>query len=123
MSSGDMHVEGGDLRALAAELTAAGPLARLKATRVVRKAAYDVVAGGQQRVPVDTGATRNSIHATFWRHGDEFGADIGPTTSYSPYLEFGTSRMPPRPYMGPALDKVSGPFGQAIEALGGDVLP
>ena len=56
---------------------------------VVYKTAHDVEAGAKQRVPVDTGATKSSIQVF---PEDELTAYVGPTTSYAPFIEFGTGR-------------------------------
>lgn len=85
---------------------------------VVRRSAHAIEGAGQQLVRVDTGATKNSIGVDFRGDGrfSEFSAEIGPTTEWAPFLEWGTSRMAPHAFMGPALDRHSGDFVAAIEA-------
>ena len=118
-----------EVRALAADLSKAGPATARKAQQVVAKAAADVqrtgAATAQQlfKPPPEgasTGATANSIGVDIEDGG--LAASIGPTTSYAPYLEFGTRRMSPRPFMGPALDAVEPSFTAAMGQLGGDIL-
>ena len=119
-----------EVRALAADLSKAGPATARKAQQVVAKAAADVqrtgAATAQQlfKPPPEgasTGATANSIGVDLEDGG--LAASIGPTTSYAPYLEFGTRRMPsPRPFMGPALAAVEPSFTAAMGQLGGDIL-
>lgn len=104
-----------DIPTLTADLAAHSIKALGLAGTVVRTAAYKVAADAQQLVPVDTGATKNSIHVTTKAGGLE--ADIGPTTSYAPFLEFGTSRMAPRPYMSPALDRNAEGFTAAVAQI------
>lgn len=53
--------------------------------------------------PVDTGNLRNSIsHAN-----DKDSAYIGSNVEYAPYVELGTKRMKPRPYLKPAATEHS----------------
>nr|DAF00001.1 MAG TPA: putative tail component [Caudoviricetes sp.] len=115
-----MDFETGELRRLAVNLGAAGREATQKAQAVVAKAAFDVEARAKSLAPVDTGALRNSIGTDLG--GDRLSAVIGPTAAYGIYLELGTRRMAPQPYMGPALDAVEPGFVAAMEQLGGDVL-
>ena len=118
-----------EVNELAADLGKAGLGAARKAQQVVAKAAADVQRTGaaiaQQlfKPPPEgasTGATANSIGVDLEDGG--LAASIGPTTSYAPYLEFGTRRMSPRPFMGPALAAVEPSFTAAMEQLGGDIL-
>jgi HK97 gp10 family phage protein len=97
----DIDIEG--LNTVVASMALHSVAAISKGQELVRASAQRVVATSQQLVPVDTAATRNSIHATPTDGG--LGAEIGPTTSYAPYLEFGTVKMAPRAFMGPALDR------------------
>lgn len=104
-----------ELNTLAVDLAEAGPRVLVEASKVVRKTAFDIAATAQTFVPVDTGATRSSIGVDTDQAG--LGATIGPTTHYAPYLEFGTSRMAPRAFMGPALDKHTPEFLEAMAVL------
>lgn len=54
--------------------------------------------------PVKTGNNRRSIHSDVVDSGNLIAAKIGPSTDYGVYLEFGTRRMAPRPYMRPAFE-------------------
>lgn len=112
--------DAGDLPRLAADLGSASTRITTLASQVVRKAALDVEAKAKTAVPVDTGATRNSIGVDVSDGG--MSAAVGPTTSYAPYLENGTRRMRARPYMAPSLDAVAPTFVTAMEQLGGQIL-
>ena len=109
-----------DLLKLSADLGKASYEVTRKAQKVVAKTAHDIEADAKSLAPVDTGALRNSISATIAIGG--LSAEIGPTVHYAPYLEYGTRRMPPQPYMGPAADRRAEAFVQAVEQLGGDFL-
>ena len=54
--------------------------------------------------PVRTGNNRRSIHSDVVDGGSVISAKIGPSTDYGIYLEFGTRRMAPRPFMRPAFE-------------------
>lgn len=59
---------------------------------------------------VDTGTLKNSIKTERVKVGEW---EIGTKVTYAPFLEFGTTRMAPRPFMGPAaryLGDISGKF-------------
>lgn len=109
-----MPADFSEVNHLAADLAKAGPKAVLQAQRVIAKTAHDIEATAKQMAPVDTGAMRNSI-------GVDTGvlqATIGPTVSYAPYVEFGTSRQAPAAFMGPALDRNNPDFYAAMDAIG-----
>lgn len=61
--------------------------------------------------PVDTGNLRNSIsHAT-----DQDSAYVGTNVEYAPYVELGTKRMEPRPYLKPAATEHSDEYKAVAE--------
>ena len=47
----------------------------------------------KRRTPVDTGHLRNSFHADVERTGTEVHVEVGSSTEYAAYVEFGTSKM------------------------------
>lgn len=92
-------------------------------TKEVLEAAYDAWAAGleaiglaaeayaKQACPVDTGRLRNSIS----HDADEEAAYIGTNVEYAPYVELGTSRMAPRPYLRPAAEDHSDEYRSLME--------
>jgi HK97 gp10 family phage protein len=70
--------------------------------------------------PSDSGRLRRSIWYTVRLGG--LSAEVGPFAFYGGMVEFGTSKMGPRPFMGPAADQVAPEFERALGNLGGDVL-
>lgn len=52
----------------------------------------------KRECPVDTGRLRNSISHAY----DDDSAYIGTNVEYAAFVELGTSRMKPRPYLKPA---------------------
>ena len=87
-----------------------------RASAVVRKVAFDTQADAQRLAPVDTGNLRNSITTTV--QGDGLRAAVVATASYAGFLEHGTSRMAPQPFMGPATDRNAPSFRAAMQRLG-----
>lgn len=73
----------------------------------------------RQFVPVDTGATYHSIHHNVFTTPTSIGTDIGPTTFYAPWLEYGTIRMAPRPFMNRAVDMNEMGYYQAMAEVAG----
>jgi HK97 gp10 family phage protein len=90
-----------ELNTIAADLGKAGFRAGPLAQVAIAKTAADIEADAKAFVPVDTGNLRNSIGRDV--HG--LTAEIGPTANYGGFVEWGTSRMAPRAYMGPAFDR------------------
>lgn len=90
---------------------------------IVRKSTLDTQAGGQARSPVDTGFNRNSITSSFSGNQSEFTGETGPTSEYGGFLEEGTSRMAPRPYMRPSADITEPKFYEAADKLVETILP
>ena len=86
-----------------------------RASQVVRKAALDTMADAKTLAPVDTGNLRNSI-TTDARPGDLV-AVVEATADYSAYVEFGTRRMRPQPFMRPSQERNTPGFLDAISQL------
>lgn len=92
---------------------------------VVTAIAFEVEATAKTMAPVRTGALRNSIYTLSKRRssrpqtmsGREYEAlpapegdviaVVGACVSYAAYVEFGTHRMGPRPYLTPAMEKAA----------------
>jgi HK97 gp10 family phage protein len=108
-----MKVDVTQLDKLARDLTKAAAKLEAGLPAIIAKTALDIEADAKKTVAVDTGATKNSITADI----DGLHAEIGPTTNYAPYLEYGTARMAPRPFMGPAADKRVPIMNRAVDKL------
>lgn len=63
-----------------------------------------VAQSARELCPVDTGALRDSIEVSVQGNS----AVVSANTDYAAYVEFGTSKMPARPYLVPALIQNSG---------------
>ena len=64
--------------------------------------------------PVDTGRLRNSI--THEIDNDGKAAYIGTNVEYGPYVELGTSRQRPQPFLTPAAENHGSEYRQILEA-------
>lgn len=112
------------LRKLSADIRKAAKTTGARAQVVVRKTAVDIESDAKriafQKGVHDTGDLIDSIgHSdlrTVGRSGT-LSVDIGPTVDYGEWNEIGTSRMPPRPYMGPAADRHAPAFEAAMAQL------
>ena len=109
-----------DLNRLAVDLTAASMSAQREAPRLVATAAGELEAIAKALCPVDSGKLKRSIGTNL----DLVNASavIGPSEYYGAFVEWGTSDTAPAAFMGPALDRVTPGFVQAIETLGGNIL-
>lgn len=117
-------VDVSDLNKLAVDLNSATGQIGAKASVAIRKTAYDIERDSKAFCPVDTGNLRASISTGFTGDG-RFGvmeAEIGPTAEYAAYVEYGTSKMAPAAYMGPAFDRHAGELVTALEHIAGDIL-
>lgn len=104
---------------LSADLRGVSVSAAQKALLAVQRTAKQIESGAKQRAPVDTGNLRNSI-TTSLSDGAGAGASEATVTAgafYGPYVEFGTSRMAPQPFFGPAVDEATPQFEQAMAEL------
>lgn len=62
---------------------------------------------------VQTGQLQGSVK---WVQSEPLYREIGANTPYAAALEFGTSKMAPRPYLRPALRKVMGKAAERVIA-------
>jgi HK97 gp10 family phage protein len=83
-----------------------------KLAHVVWLAARNIEKKSKEIVPVDTGATKNSIFIDPGRPA--MSAKIGPTTEYAPFIEFGTRYWEGKPFMIPAAEAERKRFEDAI---------
>lgn len=106
--------DGAELIGLAAKLD--------ESTRSVPRAVRDVIKSGGERVakaaqrfaPKASGDMADSIKSTMVGNATMSEAEIGPTAFYGRFLEHGTAKMAPRPFLGPALDEVSPSIADGI---------
>lgn len=94
------------------------------AREVVRKTARDITGTAKSLAPVDTGHLKASIGHSDLRLPAQgvIEAEIGPTADYGIFLEIGTSRMAPQPYMAPAAERHEPAFVKAMSTIIGDTL-
>jgi HK97 gp10 family phage protein len=105
-----------ELTKLSVDLATSAPKARLMAKMALNKTAADIQREAMATVPVDTGTLKNSISRTTATVVN-LEVEIGPTANYGTYIEYGTSRMDPQPFMGPAFDKYVPAFEAAMEQI------
>lgn len=72
-----------------------------RSTEATGQAAERIANNARSRVPVRTGALRDSIEVT---RADE-AYEVGPTEFYGRFVEYGTWKDAPQPFMGPATDQ------------------
>lgn len=113
-----------ELDRIAADLKSTADQTQKKARAVVRQAGLSVANGARTRAPVDTGFLRSSIRMRNAKSGQRNTVSVEVTASahYAVYVEYGTSRMGPQPYMAPAADRVMPTFAEAVSRIGGDLL-
>jgi HK97 gp10 family phage protein len=61
----------------------------------------NIVDVAQQLVPVDTGFLQSSI---YYQMIDQGTVEVGAEAEYASYVEFGTYKMAPQPYLRPAIE-------------------
>jgi HK97 gp10 family phage protein len=107
-----------DLHQLVATLTKKTEGMDSRTAMVVRKAAFDVERFAKVYAPVDTGFLKNSIHTVITTNRLRvYAAEVIAEAEYASFVEHGTSRMSPQPYMQPALDRVTPGFLAVLELL------
>ena len=97
----------------AVELGKVGPRIVKQARAAVTLATLGTEREAKMFAPVDTGNLRNSISSEI----RGLTGVVGPTAEYAEYVEFGTSRMAPSAFMGPATDRNAAVFYKAMQSI------
>lgn len=112
-----------ELTTLAVKLGEVPKEAAQKAKAVTIKTAYDIERTAKERAPVDTGNLRRSIgHSDLRISADSILVEIGPSANYGEYVEYGTSRMSPQPYLTPAFDTHTPVWERVLQQIVDDAL-
>ncbi|WP_341719937.1 hypothetical protein QQG74_09625 [Micromonospora sp. FIMYZ51] len=118
----DIRVEGGrvELAAIEAKLRTKKTRIGSAGSQVVRRSTLAGVTSAKARSPVLTGFMRSSISHEF--RGDGRAGLMegvwGAEARYSRFVELGTRRQAPQPFIGPSLETVTPTFLRAVEAIG-----
>lgn len=115
-----MRIDVSEVLQLADDITHNAAQTLPKAQLIVQKTGHDLVAAAQAVCPVDTGNLKNSISVDVTDDG--LGFEAGPTAFYGLYVEQGTSRMSPEPYMTPTADLILPRGEEALAQLGIQVI-
>jgi HK97 gp10 family phage protein len=113
-----MSINDAEIRLFERDVETGSQEATKQVRNTVRKATFETESGGKQRAAVLTGFMRNSITSDFQgSNADVAVGTTGPEAEYAPYVEHGTSRQAPQPFMGPAADEVEPTFYAALESI------
>lgn len=113
-----MRLDTSELRVLAGDLKKGAAKVEKTAPLVVKKSGLDIEASAKVNAPVDTGTLQSSISSDI----NGLTAEIGPSTEYEAFVEYGTSKMAAQPYMGPAFEKHAPKFEQALGKVAEKIL-
>lgn len=91
----------------------------------VPKATEDMIANvgavalteARNNVPVDTGALKGSLTLEVDKSGDKSSAVVGTNLEYAPYVEEGSSRGVPQPFMKPAKKVAESKMSEIMKAV------
>lgn len=107
----------GDIKKLEAKLKKGVSLQTVKKTVRFHGARLNeqMVRNAEFTQGYQTGTTKRSIKLHITDEG--LTAECGPSTSYAPYLEYGTRFMSAQPFVRPALDSTKGQFLADLKKL------
>ena len=107
----------GEIRQWAQDMSSASSRVGPLIEAVTRKTAADIEWSAKIRAAVRTGNLRNSIGHTIETGPGSIEAEIGPTAAYGIYVEKGTSRQAPQPFMAPAYDEHQPKLQEALGSI------
>lgn len=115
-----VHLDTRNVTQFALALDAVGGAVGSKAATAVKKTAADIESDAKAFCPVDTGTLRSSISTSITGDGRFAGisAEVGPTAEYGIYVEYGTSKMAPEAFLGPAFDRHAHELETALGQIG-----
>ena len=113
---------GDEIRAMAHKFQAAPGKAVKMIRQATVKTTIDTAADARRNAPVDTGYLRSSIATEYEFSGDGVVGSVEAGANYAAYVENGTSRMAPQPFMRPAFDRNRAKWVRAMEQVGAEVL-
>lgn len=124
-----MTVDASEFNALTIDMRAAHGRIGRHASLALRRATFQMEAIAKLNCPVDSGHLLSSIGPAEFSGDGRSGAMTGSVTAkanYARFVEFGTSRMAPSAFMGPAFDRAQprfitevGDIAAALAAGGG----
>ena len=94
-----------------------GFLLRRAMQKAVVRAAVDIENDARKDVPVLTGKLRDSITVDIVQEGNDTLINSYTTAGYGGYIELGTYKMRPRPFLGPAVRKHSEKLAENIAEI------
>jgi HK97 gp10 family phage protein len=114
----EFSIDDAEIRRFERDVEVGTEEARKQVRNVVRKSTFETQARGRVRAPYKTGALTESISVDFiGSNRDVAQGETGPEVNYGWFVENGTERQAPQPYMGPAADEVEPTFYAALEAI------
>jgi HK97 gp10 family phage protein len=108
-----------DFHALSAWLGELGNGVGARMGVATQKTVTDTVNQARALAPVDTGNLRASIHGSTQIGATSVVGEVTASAHYAIYVEQGTSRMAPQPFMRPAQEATTPAWLQAIAQAGG----
>lgn len=113
---------GREFRGMADRFRAAPDKAAGMVRAATTKAVVDTQRLARERAPVDTGYLRASIFTREGAQGATWWGEAQVGAEYAYWVENGTSRQRPQPFMRPAYEQARDVWVQMIEQTGGRVL-
>ena len=113
----EMHVEidQAALRRLLKNIDRYGEYIKRQIQDEITYTAQEIRTESVASAPVDTGRLKKSGYVNM-RH-DRLGAKIGHNANYATYVEFGTSKQRPQPFLVPAFDRNTRKMKNAIHQI------